>query len=775
MAGKNEAKITFNAETEQFRQSVNEATSEMYTLRAEMRLNEAQFKNTGDQTEYLQNKTELLEAQLEANADKQEALTQMLEVARSTYGDNSEEVAKLERQLINAQTEEEKLKTQLDTANQGLTDQSQASEEAGASVGDMAEALAGAGIAATVKEIADAAFDLAGNFSEASAAIVEGAGLVGDELADLNQQARDAFGQIADSDADLTTVASTMAEISTRFHLTGDEAEGMAVKISNFAQHTGTDGVNAVDDLANIMQRWNLDMSDADGLMDDLVTASQSCQMSESELARALAENSVQFQELGYSTEDALALLVSLSDGGANTSSVMAGMKKAVGNLSGATDDVPGSFQEAIKAISECDSVSEALQAQVGDTGLTVEQVFGSKAAQELATNIQNGNFNIEEWTSVLQNNQGALDQTTENATTMGDSMAQASNNIALAMAPVTDIIATVAQKFAEVTSTVAQFVQQSPAAQAIVVALATVFGILAAALAIGGIITAITTALGALAGVVAVITSPIFLIVAALAALAAGFAYAYTHCETFRNIVNTVIAAVKTFVLNTIKGIVSGMSAAWNGIKSTAVAMWNGIKTSIIDPVKNAATTVATTVTSIKTKFTSIVNGIKSAVTSSFNAIKTAMTKPIETARTTIKNIMDKIKGFFPLKIGKIFSGLKIPSISVSAGKAPFGIGGKGSLPKFHVNWHAKGVVFDTPTIFPSLRGYEGVGEAGPEAVSPVSVLQEYIGAAVQKYMPMPIDYDLLGFKVAKAVAALDITMEVDDRELGRVVRRLA
>lgn len=93
---KNEAKIKFTAETSEFTSAIQSANSEMSTLRAEMRLAEAEFKNTGDAAEYQKTKTEILEAQLQSNANKQEALTQKLEAAKAIYGEDSEEVAKLE-------------------------------------------------------------------------------------------------------------------------------------------------------------------------------------------------------------------------------------------------------------------------------------------------------------------------------------------------------------------------------------------------------------------------------------------------------------------------------------------------------------------------------------------------------------------------------------------------------------------------------------------------------------------------------------------------------
>ena len=817
MAGNNEAKVRFTAETSDFTQAIKDANSEMSTLRAEMKLNEAQFQNTGNETEYLQQKTELLEAQLEANAEKQEALTQKLEAAKDIYGEDSEEVSKLERQLIYAQTEEERLKTQLEQTNQGLTDQSQAAEEAGSSVDSMAEILVNAGIASAIKDIADAAYELAGAFDEANAAIVEGTGASGEALEELNQTAHSAFSRIADADQDLSGVADILAELNTRFGVTGEAAEDLTVSVANFAQHTGTDGTKAVDDIANVMNRWGMDIEDVDGLLDDLTTANQSCQMSVDEMTRYLSENSIQFQELGYSTEDALAMLISLSDGGANVSSVMSGMKKAVGNLSEVTDDVPGAFQDAIKAMAECDNVSEALQAQVGDTGLTVEQVFGSKAAQELAANVQSGNFNIEQWTKVLQDNQGALADTTENATTMQDAWAQATNSVSLALGgTLAPVISDVVTKVAQVITKVAQLVQDSPALQAIVMGVATAFGILAGALAISSLISIVQKAFAMLNATM--LMNPIFLVITAIAALVAGLVYAYRHCETFREIVDKAFNVIKTVVvtvINTVKTVIttvfnaiknhfsttwnaaktivvtvwnaiktavttavnavkSVVTSVFNAIKSVTTSVWNAIKNAITHPIQTAKSTVTSIFNGIRSTISSVVNGVKSTVSSAFNAIKSAMISPIESAKSKIQGIMNKVKGIFPLHIGRVFSGLSLPHISVSGGKAPFGIGGKGSLPHFSVSWHAKGVIFDTPTLFPALNSWHGVGEAGPEAVSPISTLQDYISVAVQKYMPQPIDYSLMAEVFANACAKMGITIELNGREFGRAVREV-
>ena len=94
--------------------------------------------------------------------------------------------------------------------------------------------------------------------------------------------------------------------------------------------------------------------------------------------------------------------------------------------------------------------------------------------------------------------------------------------------------------------------------------------------------------------------------------------------------------------------------------------------------------------------------------------------------------------------------------------------------VPSVSVQWYAKGAVFDNATIIPTLYGLKGVGEAGPEAVAPVDVLQNYVAAAVMQSVPQ-IDYDLLGEKVAEAVSRMNMAIEMDGREFGRAVRRVS
>lgn len=179
-------------------------------------------------------------------------------------------------------------------------------------------------------------------------------------------------------------------------------------------------------------------------------------------------------------------------------------------------------------------------------------------------------------------------------------------------------------------------------------------------------------------------------------------------------------------FVISLLAGLVAAFVYLWNNNKSFRnfwISMWAKIKS-----VSGSA------VSWIKNKFNDFKSAIKT-VQNTFGKIKDAIADKLDDARAKVKSVIDKIKGYFPLSIGKIFSNLKIPKISVSGGKAPYGIAGKGKMPSFSVKWNAEGGILTKPTIF-GMAGKTllGGGEAGKEAVAPIDTLQAYIRESVNE-----------------------------------------
>ena len=178
-------------------------------------------------------------------------------------------------------------------------------------------------------------------------------------------------------------------------------------------------------------------------------------------------------------------------------------------------------------------------------------------------------------------------------------------------------------------------------------------------------------------------------------------------------------------FVISLIAGLVAAFLYLWKnneGFRNFWIGLW--------DKIKSAC---GTAVGWIKNKFNDLKSAL-STVKKTFGDIKDAIADKLDEAREKVKGVIEKIKGFFPFKIGKLFDNLKIPKISVSGGKAPFGIAGQGKLPSFSVKWNAEGGILTKATIF-GMAGNTllGGGEAGHEAVAPIDLLQDYIRAAVQ------------------------------------------
>lgn len=108
------------------------------------------------------------------------------------------------------------------------------------------------------------------------------------------------------------------------------------------------------------------------------------------------------------------------------------------------------------------------------------------------------------------------------------------------------------------------------------------------------------------------------------------------------------------------------------------------------------------------------------------FEDVKNGIKEKIEWARDKVKEAIDKIKGFFDFswKLPE----LKIPKIAIEGG---FSLAPP-SVPKFKINWNARGAIFKKPTL---LANGQGVGDSAngqgssPEVVAPLSDLKQMLG----------------------------------------------
>lgn len=201
------------------------------------------------------------------------------------------------------------------------------------------------------------------------------------------------------------------------------------------------------------------------------------------------------------------------------------------------------------------------------------------------------------------------------------------------------------------------------------------------------------------------------------------------------------------------LSNIKSAYEANGGGIKGVVAASQEAVKGYFTAGLSFIDNLTGGKLTAIKNKFTDGLNGAKNAVTSVLDNIKSGFQSKLDAAHAIVTGVVDKIKGVF--NFNWKLPELKLPHISVTGGEAPFGIAGKGSLPKFDIQWYAEGGVMTAPTIFGAARGkLLGGGEAGDEAILPLSALWDKLKVFIHNEMDQ--DEDKSRGSVGSVISAL-------------------
>lgn len=159
-------------------------------------------------------------------------------------------------------------------------------------------------------------------------------------------------------------------------------------------------------------------------------------------------------------------------------------------------------------------------------------------------------------------------------------------------------------------------------------------------------------------------------------------------------------------------------------------LSLGKNIVTGIIKGIKNLPSLLKSTAKNAVNGFKGAFrgNGILSAVKGAFTKIPSAVKSIFTKAVSFVKTFPRRFKS--ALKFSWSLPHLNLPHLSVSGGKAPFGIGGKGSLPSFHISWYKKAM--ESPYVFSDATLF-GAGEAGDEMLYGRSRLMSDIKEATQ------------------------------------------
>lgn len=152
-----------------------------------------------------------------------------------------------------------------------------------------------------------------------------------------------------------------------------------------------------------------------------------------------------------------------------------------------------------------------------------------------------------------------------------------------------------------------------------------------------------------------AMAANPIGLIIAAVAALVAGFIYLWKTNEGFRKSVLkvwnaikkgvlTAVNGIKNFIKNTFPNIGKTVTDVWEKIKSVTQTAWNGFKMIVSTALKYLQPIITFYLNVYKTAFTVVFNIIKTIVTTVFTVIKTIVTTVLKAVDVVVNTYLRSI-----------------------------------------------------------------------------------------------------------------------------------
>lgn len=356
-------------------------------------------------TELLQQKQRLLSEAIEGTKEKLEqekkALEQLKESGKTK--DNQRQQDALQREIVETTGKLQKLEEeQRKLGNMKLDQLAKQFEKVGekmTSVGDTltksvtAPLLAIGGASLMAFNEVDAGLDI----------VVKKTGATGEALEDMKDIVLDLATEMP---VTFEEAGAAVGEINTRFGLTGTELDDLSAKFLKFAQLNSKDVSSSIDEVQKALAAYGLDASHASDYLDVLNKVAQDTGVDVSKLTSGIVSNGAAFQEMGLDIYQATIFMGKLEKSGANSETVLNGMRKALKNASAEGKDLNEALAELEDAI---------LNGTDDMTGLQMAYELFGKSGDQVYAALKNGTISFKDLGAAALDASGNIETTYTN------------------------------------------------------------------------------------------------------------------------------------------------------------------------------------------------------------------------------------------------------------------------------------------------------------------------------------------------------------------------